>query len=443
MRIALIAMSGVRAHNPELTALGLSLPGFVERGKTIASLPSLGLLTLAALTDDRHDVDYYEVDDIAEMDPLSNCDLAAFSTYSAQAKECYELSDRFRTAGVKTVIGGLHVTTVPAEALEHCDIVVVGEGEPVWRRLIADVEAGTAGQVYRPDAPFDLAEAPIPRYDLLDPDRYNRLTVQTQRGCPWHCEFCASSILLSSRYETKPVEKVSAEIDAMKDIWADPFVELSDDNSFVNKHHARDLVSAIGEHGVSWFTETDVSIADDPALLRMMSDAGCREILVGFESPNRDAVDGIETKRNWKRSRVDRYKAAVETIQTNGIALNACFILGLDGDGPGVFDDVAAFVDETDPFDVQITVLTPFPGTPLYRRLLAEDRIITPGAWELCTLFDVNYRPANMTVEQLEKGLVDLGRYIYSEEDTERRREGFKRQVAAGRDLRTGGKVAS
>jgi len=443
MRIALIAMSGVRAHNPELTALGLSLPGFVERGKTIASLPSLGLLTLAALTDDRHKVDYYEVDDIAEMDPLPDCDLAGFSTYSAQVKECYALSDRFRAAGVKTVIGGLHVTAVPDEALKHCDIVVAGEGEPVWRRLLADVEAGREQQIYRPDAPFDLAEAPIPRYDLLDPDRYNRLTVQTQRGCPWHCEFCASSILLSPRYKTKPVDKVSAEIDAMKEIWADPFVELSDDNSFVNKHHARDLVAAIGEHDVRWFTETDISIADDPGLLRMMSDAGCREILVGFESPNPDAVDGIETKRNWKRMRVDRYKQAVEIIQTNGIALNACFILGLDGDGPEVFDQVAKFVDETDPFDVQITVLTPFPGTPLYHRLLAEGRIITPGAWELSTLFDVNYRPANMTVEQLEKGLVDLGRYIYSQETTTRRREGFKQQVAAGRERRMRGQVAS
>ena len=215
MRIALIAMSGVRAHNPELTALGLSLPGFVERGKTIASLPSLGLLTLAALTDDGHELAYFEVDDSAEMDPLPDCDLAAFSTYTAQVKECYALSDRFRAAGVTTVIGGLHVTAVPDEALARCDIVVAGEGEPVWGRLVADVESGTAKQIYRPDAPFDLSDAPIPRYDLLDPDKYNRLTVQTQRGCPWRCEFCASSILLTPRYEMKPAENVAAEIRAM------------------------------------------------------------------------------------------------------------------------------------------------------------------------------------------------------------------------------------
>ncbi|MEN8234951.1 MAG: radical SAM protein [Actinomycetota bacterium] len=443
MRIALIAMSGVRAYNPELTALGLSLPGFVERGKTIASLPSLGLLTLAALTDDRHDIDYYEVDDIAEMDPLPDCDLAAFSTYTAQVKECYDLIDRFRDAGIRTVIGGLHATVLPDEALEHADAAVVGEGEPVWRRLVADAEAGKLQKVYRSDELYDLADAPVPRYDLLDPDRYNRLTVQTQRGCPWHCEFCASSILLTPRYEMKPVAKVSAEIDAMKEVWPEPFVELSDDNSFVNKRHSRELISAIGEHGVHWFTETDVSIAEDPGLLSMMSDAGCREILVGFESPNPAALDGIETKRNWKHDQVDRYRAAVETIQSNGIALNACFVLGLDGDGPGVFDDVARFVDETNPFDVQITVLTPFPGTPLYARLLAEGRILEPGAWEKCTLFDVNFRPADMTVEQLEAGLVELGRYIYSQECTDKRRAGFKMQVAAGMRARALRQVAS
>jgi radical SAM superfamily enzyme YgiQ (UPF0313 family) len=432
MRIALIAMSGVRAYNAELTELGLSLPGFVERGKTIASLPSLGLLTLAALTDDRFDVDYYEVDDIADLDPLPDCDVAALSTYSAQVKEAYALSERFRAAGTATVIGGLHVTTMPEEALCHCDAVVVGEGEPVWQRVLDDAAANRLAGTYRSDGSYDLAAAPVPRYDLLDPDRYNRLTVQTQRGCPWRCEFCASSVLLSPRYKLKPPGKVGEEIRAMKQIWPDPFVELSDDNTFVAKRRSYELVEVIGEENVSWFTETDVSVADDPTLLAMMHEAGCREVLIGFESLNPAALDGLETRRNWKHDHLDRYRGAVETIQEHGIALNACFILGLDGDGPEVFESVARFVDETTPFDVQITVLTPFPGTPLYARLLREGRIIAPGAWETCTLFDVNYRPLDMTVEQLESGLVELGRDIYSQENLDRRRAGFKEQAVRG-----------
>ena len=439
MHIALVAMSGVRAYNPELTALGLSLPGFVERGKTIASLPSLGLLTLAALTDERHDISYHEVDDIADLDPLPDCDLAALSTYSAQAMDAYALADRFAAAGVLTVIGGLHVTAMPDEALEHCDAVVVGEGESVWEQVVADAEAGCLAGVYRADGSYDLADAPIPRYDLLDPDRYNRLTVQTQRGCPWRCEFCASSVMLSPRYKLKPPAKVGAEIRAMKEVWPQPFVELADDNTFVVKRRSRDLVEAIGFEDIHWFTETDVSVADDPGLLAMMHDAGCREILIGLESVNPAALDGLETKRNWKHGQLERYRDAILTIQGHGIAVNACFILGLDGDGPEVFDAVREFVDDTNPFDVQITVLTPFPGAPLYDRLLAEGRILRPGAWEMCTLFDVNYVPEGMTVAELESGLVELGRYIYSQECLDRRRAGFKAQVAWGATLEAAG----
>jgi len=433
MRIALIAMSGVRAHNPVLTELGLTLPGFVERGKTIASLPSLSLLTLAALTPDRHEIDYVEVADIKQLKDLPDCDLAAFSSYTAQVKDAYQLADRYRAKGVPTVIGGLHVTCLPEEALEHCDAVVVGEGESSWPRVVEDMEKGRLGGVYSAGGvEFDFAEGPIPRYDLLDPERYNRLTVQTQRGCPWRCEFCASSILLTSRYKQKPVAKVVAEIEAIKQIWPEPFIELADDNTFVNKHHGRELAEAIGQFGLRWFTETDISVAEDSVLLRLLKESGCRELLIGLESPTEEGLEGIELKRNWKRRQVENYRRAVETIQAHGIAVNTCFVLGLDGDGLGVFEAIERFVEETHPFDVQITVLTPFPGTPLYDRLLDEGRIIEPGAWEKCTLFDVNFIPKNMTVEELETSGVALAMRIYSKDATARRRQGFKDQVAAG-----------
>jgi radical SAM superfamily enzyme YgiQ (UPF0313 family) len=434
MKIALIAMSGIRVVNPVLAEIGLTLPGFVERGKAIASLPSLSLLTLAAMTPDRHDVEYIEVADIAEVDSLPECDLAAISTYTAQVKEAYALADRFRAEGVATVIGGLHVTRLPDEALEHCDAVAVGEGEVVWPWILADAEAGNLDGIYDATGEeFDLADAPMPRFELLDPERYNRLTVQTQRGCPWRCEFCASSILLTPLYKQKPVAKVIAEIERIKEIWIDePFIEFADDNTFVNKHHGRELAEAMGGLGVKWFTETDVSVADDLELLRLLADSGCRELLIGLESPTAAGLEGLEMKRNWKRRQVDRYRDAVATIQSYGIAVNTCFVLGLDGDGLDVFDAVAEFVEDVKPFDVQITALTPFPGTPLYDRLLAEGRIIEPGAWEKCTLFDVNYVPMNMTVQQLETNGFALGMRLYSSEATALRRKGFKEQAAAG-----------
>jgi radical SAM superfamily enzyme YgiQ (UPF0313 family) len=417
MRIALIAMSGLRASNDELTSFGFTLPGFAERGKVIASLPSLSLLTLAGMTPDRFDVTYHEIADIRHMDELPACDVAAISSYTAQVKDAYELARQYREIGVHTVIGGLHSTALPEEALQHVDTVVVGEGEVSWVELLKDLERRKPERLYAANGrEFDLADAPMPRYDLLDIEKYNRLTVQTQRGCPWKCEFCAASILLTPRYKTKPIGKVIAEVREIKRIWPRPFVEFADDNTFVNKKHAKALMRALAGERVRWFTETDVSVADDDELLSLMKEAGCAEVLIGFETPSTSGLDGLELKRNWKLKRLDGYKAAIEKIQSHGIAVNGCFILGLDGDSAEVFEAVWAFTREAGLYDVQITVLTPFPGTPLYSRLQAEGRILEEGAWEKCTMFEVNFRPQQMSSSELQHGLIELGKRIYTDE---------------------------
>lgn len=430
MKIALIALSGVRAFSEELTRLGMTLPGFVERSRVIASLPSLSLLTLAGMTPERFDLEYYEIADIRDLRVLPACDLAAISTYTAQAKDAYALAERYREEGVTTVIGGLHATALPHEALRHCDVVVVGEGELSWPELIEDFECAQLRRVYEPHGrQFDLDLAPLPRFDLLDPEKYNRLTVQTQRGCPWKCEFCASSTALTSQYKVKPVLKVIDEIRALKKIWPKPFIELADDNTFVNKKNSKLLMRSLADEGVRWFTETDVSVAEDPELLSLMHEAGCAQILIGFESPNAAGLEGVELNRNWKRRKVDSYKAAIDRIQSHGIAVNGCFVLGLDGDTSDVFDEVWRFVEESGLFQAQITVMTAFPGTQLYTRLQMERRLLEETAWEKCTLFDVNFRPKQMSVSELEQGLIELGKRLYSEESTRARSRVFRRQL--------------
>ncbi len=439
MKIALIALSGVRAYNEELTRLGMTLPGFVERSKVIASLPSLSLLTIAGVTPERFDVEYHEVADLRNLDRLPDCDLAALATFTAQAKDAYEISRRYREAGIKTVIGGLHATAVPQEAAKHCDAVVVGEGELVWPRLLEDFEAGRMQGIYQSTGvEFSLDDAPMPRFELLDPERYNRLTVQTQRGCPWRCDFCASSITLTPRYKVKPVAKVIAEIQAIKSIWPSPFIEFADDNTFVNKRHARELMRALEKEHVPWFTETDISVADDPELLRMMREAGCRQILIGLESPTASGLDGVELRTNWKRRRLGSYEDAIQRVQSHGIAVNGCFTLGLDGDSPEVFDAIYKFVDDSGLQQVQITVMTAFPSTPLYRRLKSEGRLIEETAWEKCTLFDVNITPRQMSARQLEVGLIELGKRLYSDQAKRRRNHNFRRQMR-GQRLRLAG----
>lgn len=432
MKIGFIAMSGVRAHNPELNKLGLTLPGFVERSKVIASLPSLSLLTLAALTPVHHQAQYLEIADIrANPDLPSDFDLVAISTFTAQVYDAYEIADRYRARGVPVVMGGLHVSVLPEEALEHCAAVIIGEGEPLWPRLIEDWECGRLQPRYaqEPYGTYDLADAPIPRFDLLDPDKYNRLTVQTSRGCPHKCNFCASSILLTHGYKLKPVAKVIAEIQAIKRVWDRPFIEFADDNSFVHRPHYKALMRELRREEVRWFTETDINVARDEELLALMRESGCKQVLIGLESPTRQGLDGLELNANWKMKQQDTYLRAIDAIQSHGITVDGCFVLGLDGDTPDVFEDVYRFVKRSGLYDVQITYLTPFPGTPLYEQLKSEGRLLRDRAWELCTLFDINYIPKNMTVDELQAGALWLGKLLYSEEETAERHSRFRNNL--------------
>ena len=423
MRIGLIAVSGVRVYNERLIRLGVTLPGFVERARVIASMPSLGLLTLAAVTPDEYDVTYLES---PEFDPAAlgqpGFDVVGISSFTAKADVMYAIADFYRARGTTVVLGGLHATLVPEEAAEHADAVVAGEGEVLWPRVLADWKRGRLDRIYRNRSfrDVDLGCLPVPRYDLLDLERYNRIPLQTARGCPLDCEFCAASKIFGG-YKRKPVEGIAKELAAIKRRFGQPFLELADDNTFVDKRWSRDLVRALAAAEVHWFTETDVSVADDPELLDLLAASGCRQVLIGFESPNAESLRGLEA-HDWKARRHDRYRRAIDEIQRRGITVNGCFIVGLDNDTPEIFPTIERFVKDSGLMEVQVTVLTPFPGTALYRRLRSEGRLLRERYWERCTLFDVNFVPRRMSVEDLEQGLEYLMGSLYTAEEVHRRR---------------------
>ena len=333
MKIGLLAISGIRCVDEELLRLGLTLPGFVERSETIASLPSLGLLTLAALTPPEHEVEYLEVPDPRSLDELPNgFDLVAISSYSAQIFEAYDLADRYREAGVPVVMGGPHVTALPDEAGQHCDAVVLGEGEPCWPQVLSDASSHKLRSLYdaRPYE-YDLADSPVPAFELLDISQYNRLTVQASRGCPHRCEFCASSVLLTGRYKQKPVDNIVREIDRILEIWERPFIEFADDNALVNRSYWKELLTRVRGKRLRWFAETDLSVARDPELLDLMRESGCAQVLIGLESPVEEGLAGLELASDWKRKRFPDYRDAIRKIQSRGITVNGCFVIGLDG----------------------------------------------------------------------------------------------------------------
>ncbi len=426
MKLALIAMSGIRAENPDLMELGMKLPGFLERAQTLFAMPSLSLLTLAALVPDAIEIEYREYREFPVEQPPA-CDLAAITSFTAQIEDAYKLADIYRDRGTKVVMGGLHVSRMPEEAAAHCDAVCIGEAELLWPRVLEDFQAGHLQQRYErpPSETFDLSNSPMPRYDLLDPAKYNRFPVQTSRGCPFNCEFCASSIMLRRAYGHKPVDRVINEIREIKSRWPHPFIECADDNTFADSRYGRRLAEALAREHVKWFAETDISIAQNEELLRLLSDSGCRQILIGLESPSAAGLNGVELKSNWKYCKRDYYRAAIERIQSYGVTVNGCFVLGLDGDTEEAFDLIPSFVEETALYDVQITVLTPFPGTPLYDRLFLGGRLIEPKNWRRCTLFDVNFIPLRMSPGELEQKFYDLAATLYSEDAVAARHRRF------------------
>lgn len=427
MRIGLIAMSGVRVRTPELAELGVTLPQFVSRGKVIASLPSLGLLTVAGLTPPDIEVAYREISDLPPAEgELEEFDLVAISSFTAQMDEAYELADRYRAAGIPVALGGLHVSLMPDEAAQHADAIVLYGAEEAWPRLVNDFRKGRLRPVYigLQDRVFDSPHYATPRFDLLKDRPYNRITIQTSRGCPLHCEFCAASLRITSRFQQKPVKRVVEEIRAALQVTNNPFFELADDNTFVNKKWGRQFLRAIIPLGIHWFTETDISVAEDDELLDLLAASGCRQILIGLESPDATGLKGMDPF-NWKHRHFHRYLEAIDKIQSRGIAVNGCFILGLDSHTPETFSQVQDFVRRSRLLEVQVTVQTPFPGTPLYHRLQRERRLLKDRFWDRCTLFDVNFIPKHMTVEELESGMRWLFQEIYNEQEFNRRKRHY------------------
>ena len=330
MRVGLIAMSGVRVVNPKLIELGVTLPQFVNRGQVIAQLPSLALLVLAAATPHDIEVKYVELADVNAADALdTSFDLVALTSYTAMAYEMYDLADRYRAAGIPVVIGGLHASFTPEETKAHADAVCIGEGEALWPRILADFRRGGKAALqpfYREETPgsYDLADSPMPQFELLLERQYNRITVQTVRGCPLDCDFCGASKLYSPKYRRKPVDMVVAELRRIKELWGDnAFFELADDNSFANRTWTKEFLTAIQDLDLRWFTETDISIAADDELLKLLAKSGCRQILIGLESTDAHTLLGID-RANWKMKRHSQYMDAIKKIQSYGVTVNGC-----------------------------------------------------------------------------------------------------------------------
>lgn len=456
--VALVAFTGIRVREREMLELGMTLPGFRDRAAALARLPALGLLTLAGMTPPHWTCSYHDTDRIigacaressdnasAEQSPESSAtthagddddrpdeallvevlaqrpSLVAVSALTASVLDAYRFAQGIRAAGVPTVLGGLHATACPDEALRRFDAVVIGDGESVWGELLYDVENRALKPKYH-GTTFDLSRSPQPRLELLAGAPAPRYTVQTQRGCPFACEFCAASRLLGP-FREKPIECIERELDAIGAIQPEPVIELADDNTFAGRRHPRLLFEALARRRVRYFTECDWRVGERPELLKSLAASGCEQLLIGVESLVH-APPGMGAKR----ASLQRISDAIVAIQEAGVVVNACFIAGCDGETRASLDRLAAFILDAQFAEVQITLQTPFPGAPLRRRLQREGRLLPDRGWPHYTLFDLTFQPDRMSVAELESAYRHLLREVYGPVATARRSE-LRREI--------------
>ena len=211
----------------------------------------------------------------------------------------------------------------------------------------------------------------------------------------------------------------------IKELWGDnAFFELADDNSFANRFWAKEFLTSIQDLDLRWFTETDLSIAEDDELLKLLAKSGCRQILIGLESTDAHTLNGID-RANWKMKHLSRYMDAIKKIQSYGVTVNGCFIVGNDGDDKGVFERLRDFIEKSELLEAQVTILTPFPGTQLLARLQREGRLLSDRIWDKCTLFDLTFEPKQMTPDELVEGHAWLMSQIYNQEQFTRRKRHY------------------
>lgn len=367
----------------------------------------LTLTTLAALVPSELPVELQLYDEGITDVPLDlDADLVGLTVITGTAVRAYELADHFRKRGITVVLGGPHVTLIPEDAAPHADAVVVGYAEDSWPQLLRDFYNGCLRPRYDQASDLDLADRPFARRDLLPSHRYLTNNVfEATRGCIHNCDFCVVPTAWGRKPFLKPIEQVIADIrqhGARKLI----FVDL---NLIADREYALRLFTALIPLRLQWYGLATVLLADDLELLEVAARSGCKGLLMGLESISpqnlRQSHKGFNSPEKFAR--------VVERLHEHGIALQGCFVFGLDHDEPEVFLKTAEFAVEAHIDLPRFAIVTPFPNTALYKRLAAEGRILTRN-WELYDGQHVVFRPAKLSVEELQYGTEAAWKYCYS-----------------------------
>ena len=411
MKIALVSPRGAfLGRNAEFSDFLKQSPEMEFYRQYWSGLGS-GLLVIGALTKKDDAVKLID-ENIEPIDFNRDYDLVAVTAMTQQAPRAYEIARRFREKGAKVVMGGIHATTLPDDVKPHVDSVVVGEAENLWPRLLDDFKHNRLSPVYASQREVNLKESPIPEYELLEGKPYKIVWVQATRGCPHDCSFCCASRIYGSKYRHKSIDQVNEEIKKIRRINKYAVIGFADDNLLCDQKYSRHLLEKIVDLKIRWIGQSDISMASDNDLLRLVKNSGCVAMIIGFESISEDNLRGIDTS-HWKLKHLKDYVPSIRKIQSNGIGIIGTFIVGFDNDDASVFDRLAEFIIDNRLAGAQIAALTPFPQTRIRETLLKEGRILdTP--WDNYSLYDANVRLKKMSSRQLEEGILQTYKKVYS-----------------------------
>jgi len=394
-------------------------------------LSFLNLLYIAAVTPPGVEVKI--VDEAFEkINFEEKVDLVGLTAQTPVAPRAYQIAEEFKKRGIPAVMGGVHASMLPQEALQHVDAVVVGEAEEVWPDLIEDLRRAQMRRIYLGSEFVNPSKLPLPRRDLLNEKFYFPLKlIETTRGCPHHCDFCGVSKFFGFRYRSRPISEIERELKtlfqkgpvmnpALKKILSllnkdlphflkRRLLYIIDSNVAGDKRFCLDLLSLLREFDLLWYGHAPVSIAFDQKLLEGFAQSGCIAMNIGFESFSPKNLNAMGKGFNQP----SRYAEAVERIHDQGIGIMGTFIVGLDDDDLGVFQRIIDFCIDSK-LDWALTfIMAPYPGTDSFLRLEKEGRILCRD-WGKYDSLNAVYQPLLMSVEELEKGMKRVWKEVFS-----------------------------
>jgi radical SAM superfamily enzyme YgiQ (UPF0313 family) len=366
----------------------------------------LTLTTLAAYIPRELNAEVELIDEGIQAIPDDlHADLIAMTVITGTSKRAYALADGFRARDIPVVLGGPHVTLVPDEAQQHADAICIGYAEESWPQLVRDFVDGIMKPIYRQRPDLELGYSPFARRELLNRSHFlTQAVFEATRSCSHDCEFCVAPTAWGRKQYQRPIEWV---IEDIRQVGQKKIIFI-DLNIISDKHYAKELFRGLIPLKLQWFGLSTVMVAHDDELMELLARSGCRGLLLGLETISEESLQDAHKNFNSSVS----YHKIISDLHHLGISIQGCFVFGLDHDTPEVFDHTVEFAIDAGIDLPRFAILTPFPGTPLFQNLKAQNRILTAD-WELYDCQHVVFQPNNMSVEQLANGHQDAWKKVY------------------------------